>query len=270
VIEPKSRSFIPARIQDNAYLLDTGYVSQLQGLPEPLRSQMLFGDFTVGLVDDPWQVIPTDWVRKAQQRWRERVRPDTPLTAMGVDVARGGDDQTVISKRYDNWFAPLVKREGKDTPDGPAVKALVLRTLDGEALEAMINVDVIGVGASAYDSLAYHEMEGRRYLNVMGVNAAAATNARDRSGMLAMRNVRAEMYWGLRDALDPAKGDDLALPDDSELLADLVAPRWKLSASGVQIESKDEIKERIGRSPDCGDAVALAHYGAYGSWMTLL
>ena len=85
-----------------------------------------------------------------------------------------------------------------------------------------------------------------------------------------MRNVRAEAYWGLREALDPVKGDNLTLPDDPELLADLVAPHWKLSASGIQIESKDEIKARLGRSPDCGDAVVLAHYGSYGAWMTLL
>jgi hypothetical protein len=89
--------------------------------------------------------------------------------------------------------------------------------------------------------------------------------------MLAMRNVRAEAYWGFREALDPQKGDDLALPDDPELLADLVAAKWRLSASGIQIESKDEIKARLGRSPDCGDAVVLAHYGSYGgSLMTLL
>lgn len=140
----------------------------------------------------------------------------------------------------------------------------------GSDIQAMINVDVIGVGSSAYDSLAYHEMGPGKYLNVLGVNFAAGTTARDRSGMLAMRNIRAEAYWSLREALDPQKGDDLALPDDPELLADLCAPKWKLSVSGVQIESKDEIKARIGRSPDCGDAVTLAHYGSGygGSWIT--
>jgi hypothetical protein len=53
-------------------------------------------------------------------------------------------------------------------------------------------------------------------------------------------------------------------------MADLVAPQWKITASGIQIESKDDIKKRLARSPDCGDAVVLANYGTYGSWMTLL
>jgi hypothetical protein len=269
IVTPRSRTFIPARLADNPYLAETDYATVLNNLPEPLRTQLLFGDFTVGVDDDPWQVIPTAWVRAAQQRWKERAQPDTPLSAMGVDVARGGNDQSVTCKRYDNWFGPLHKKPGRETPDGESIKMMVLMDLGGE-LDAQINIDVIGVGSSGYDSLAYHEAGEGRYLNVVGVNFAAGTSARDRSGMLAMRNIRAEVYWGLREALDPEKGDDLALPDDPELLADLVAPRWKLSASGIQIESKDDIKARLGRSPDCGDAVTLAHYGSYGSWMTLL
>jgi len=270
IIVPRSRTFIPAQIHDNAYLLDTGYMSQLQALPEPLRSQMLFGDFTAGVTDDPWQVIPTDWVRAAQQRWKERPRPETPLSAMGVDVARGGNDQTVTCKRYDTWFDELRKVPGRETPNGDSVKVVVLMDLDGSA-DAVINVDVIGVGSSAYDSLASYRTPGGGYLNVLGVNFAEGTKARDRSGMMAMRNIRAEAYWAFREALDPVKGDDLALPDDPELLADLCAPKWSLSSSGVLIESKDDIKARLGRSPDCGDAVVLAHYGSYGgSLLTIL
>jgi hypothetical protein len=66
------------------------------------------------------------------------------------------------------------------------------------------------------------------------------------------------MWLQFREALDPANGDDLALPDDPEMLADLCAPKWSLSTSGILIESKDDIIERIGRSPDCGDAVVMA------------
>ena len=268
-ITPRSRTFIPAKLGDNPYLSETEYGTVLNNLPEPLRTQLLYGDFTIGVQDDPWQVIPTEWVRQAQRRGKQTEQPDTPLSAVGVDVARGGDDQTAIAKRYDTWFAPLIKVDGRQTPDGESVKMQVLVALGGE-WQAMINVDVIGVGSSAYDSLAYYESEDGEHLNVVGVNFAAATHTRDRSGMLSMRNVRAEAYWGLREALDPVKGDNLVLPDDPELLADLVAPHWKLSASGIQIESKDEIKARLGRSPDCGDAVVLAHYGSYGAWMTLL
>ena len=64
----------------------------------------------------------------------------------------------------------------------------------------------------------------------------------------------------MREALNPVDGEDLALPPDRELRADLCAPRWKVAARGVQIESKEDIHKRIGRSTDCGDAVVLARY----------
>jgi hypothetical protein len=268
-ITPRSRTFIPAKLGDNLYLAETNYGDVLNNLPEPLRTMLLYGDFSIAVDDDPWQVIPTDWVRQAQRRWKERERPDVPMDALGVDVARGGKDQTVLAPRYGTWFAPLLKKEGRQTPDGETVKVFVLQSLDDNS-QAMINIDIIGVGSSGYDSLAYHELEDGNFLNVVGVDFRHATNGRDRSGMLAMRNIRAEAYWAFREALDPKKGDDLALPDDPELLADLVAPRWHPSAQGVQIESKEEIVKRLGRSPDCADAVVLANYGTYGAWMTLL
>lgn len=248
-IRPRSRTFIPARLTDNPYLARTNYGSVLQGLPEPLRTQLLYGDFSIGVQDDPWQVIPTEWVRLAQARWTERLDPG-PQSALGVDVARGGDDKTVIVARYGTWFAPLQKYPGKTTPDGGSVAGLVMQSVqDGAA----INIDVIGWGASAYDTL---RDQGWR---VVGVNFSEKSNSTDKSGQLRFRNVRAEAYWLLREALDPVDGDDLALPPDNELLADLTAPRWKLTASGIQIESKEDLVKRLGRSPDCGDAVVLAH-----------
>ena len=68
------------------------------------------------------------------------------------------------------------------------------------------------------------------------------------------------MYWRLREALDPESGDDLMLPPDPELLADLTAARFEVRASGIVVEAKEKIKERLGRSPDCAAAVALALY----------
>ena len=256
VITPKSRSFVPAALADNPYLAETGYRRILQGLPEPLRSQLLYGDFTVGTDDDPYQIIPTEWVRLAQARWTDEPPEDedgepVPLTVLSCDVARGGADKTVIGKRYDNWVAPLKKYPGKSTPDGPAVAALVMKELPEPDRTTPIHVDVIGVGTSVYDTL-----RGNGY-RVVGVNFGAGSKARDRTRQLKMRNVRAEAWWKTREALDPDKGDDIALPPDSELLADLVAPRWEPTPSGIKVEDKEEVKKRIGRSPDCGDAVVM-------------
>jgi hypothetical protein len=260
-IYPRSRTFIPAKLSDNPHLLRTGYMSTLQAMPEPLRSQMLYGDFSVGLGDDPWQVIPTAWIRAAQQRWKDGAgQPLVPLDSIGVDVARGGADQTVLAKRYGVWFAPLEKYPGKDTPDGPVVAGLVSVAM-AQAGTGCANVDVIGVGSSVYDALV------QQGVAAVPVNFAAGTPQRDRSGVLGMANTRAWAYWSLREALDPQKGDGLCLPPDTQLLADLCAPRWQMRATGIQVEAKEDIVKRIGRSPDCGDAVALAHLSLPREWV---
>ena len=74
-----------------------------------------------------------------------------------------------------------------------------------------------------------------------------------------MRNKRAEYYWRMREALEPEHGDDVALPPGAEVVADLCAARYKLTTAGIQIEDKEAIKERIGRSPDVGEAILLAN-----------
>lgn len=246
-VEPRSRTFIPARLSDNPILEATGYRSVLQGLPEPLRSQVLYGDFSVGIQDNPWQIIPTEWVRAAQERWKQQEQPPT-LTALGVDVARGGKDKTVLAPRYGTYFAPLKKYAGKETPDGQSVAGLVFVALGNS--DAPVMFDVIGVGSSAYDL-------SKEAVNAHAVNFAGSSDATDKSGKLGMANLRAECYWKFREALDPVSGDGLALPPDPELLADLTTPRWMVRARGIQVESKEDIIERIGRSPDCGDAVTL-------------
>ncbi|MBM3460141.1 MAG: terminase, partial [Armatimonadetes bacterium] len=135
VIQPRSRTFIPARVSDNPFLMSTGYTATLQALPEPLRSQLLYGDFGAAAEDDPWQVIPTAWVLQAMERSGQGERPKGPLSCVGVDVARGGADQTVLARRYGAWFGPLEKHVGAATPDGPAVAALVQRALQQEPPE---------------------------------------------------------------------------------------------------------------------------------------
>src|SRR5262249_46062471 len=72
-----------------------------------------------------------------------------------------------------------------------------------------------------------------------------------------LTNTRAAMYWRLREALEPETGDNLCLPPDPELLADLTAPRFEGRSSGIVVGAKGKMSARVGRDPDAGDAVAL-------------
>ena len=94
-------------------------------------------------------------------------------------------------------------------------------------------------------------------------NGASASTAKSADGVFRFKNKRAEAHWRLREALDPSTYEDgncpLALPPDPLLEAELTATRWKLvGRNEVQIEEKDAIKLRIGRSPDRGDAVVMS------------
>jgi hypothetical protein len=249
-IRPKSRTFIPALVIDNPYLTATDYTSQLQSLPEPLRTQLLYGDFRVGRTDDAWQVIPTAWVKAAQKRWTE-TPPQEKCNALGVDVAAGGADQTVIIRRHGNWFSVPKKYQGPVTDDGVKAAHLVMKEWRDAA---PCYVDAIGYGQDCHTQLKYGEM-GRL---AVAVNVGEASEEFDRSGKFHFGNIRAAMWFRLREALDPEHGDDMMLPPDPELVADLTAPRYEPRASGLYVEEKVKIKERIGRSPDVGDAVCLA------------
>lgn len=248
ILTPKSRTFIPSRLTDNPYYMATGYMATLQALPEPLRSQMLYGDFQAGVEEDPWQVIPTAWVEAAQARWKPKDRVPR-MDSLGVDVARGGKDQTVIARRHDNWFDELLCYPGTETPDGPRVAALAAAARRNKA---PIHIDVIGVGSSPYDFL------NQMGLQVVGVNVAERAGGADKSGRLTFANKRSELWWRMREALDPANNVGLALPPDRELLADLCAPKWGLRGATVVVESREEIYARIKRSPDRASAVLLA------------
>jgi hypothetical protein len=253
VVKPQTRTFIQSLLRNNPYLANTGYRAQIQSLPEPLRSQLLHGDFVVGREDDEWQVIPTAWVRAAQDRWKPQPPEGAQMTAVGVDVAQGGADRTVLAPRFGPWYAQLVERPGILTPTGSQVAALVVEVRRNGAI---IVIDMGGgYGGGAKLRLGDNEIETRSY------NGANDSGERTKDKQLTFYNKRAEVIWRFREALDPDQdgGSPIALPPDPQVTADLTAYRWSLTPRGIKIEPKDELKkpERLGRSPDKGDAIVI-------------
>lgn len=252
-IIPRSRTFIPAKVTDNPVWMSdkSTYISRLQALDEPLRSQLLYGDFDAGMSEDEWQVIPEAWVRAAQRRWVPT--PPCEQTALGVDPARGGKDKFVIASRHGNWVAPLKKIPGAEVRDGKTGAMQVVKCHQGHS---PVNVDVIGIGASTYDFLREYNWFRSYPVN----NSAAAPGMTDKSHKYHFVNVRAASYWHMRELLDPKNDDPVSLPPDPELLVDLCAPRYKVEKSGYKVEKKEEIVKRIGRSPDVADAIVLSFW----------
>lgn len=248
----RSRTFIPGKLSDNPDLARTNYASVLAALPPELRAAYRDGNFSAGLKDVEFQVIPTAWVEAAQRRWTPDGRGDFAMTAMGFDPAGGGGDSAELSLRYGGWFAPLISAKGEDTADGAASAATIFRHRKDNCV---VVVDM-GGGYGGAVSLRLKD----NGIACSGFNGANASTAKTRDGSnLSFRNKRAEVWWRMREALDPEKegGEFVALPPDPELRADLCTPTWELSKGGILIESKEDIRKRLGRSTNKGDAAVM-------------
>lgn len=249
IIMPKSRTFIPSRVTDNYFYVRTGYIQTLQSMPEPLRSQMLEGDFNAGVEDDEWQVIPTAWIDAAMARWKPRDAKGE-MDTLGCDPAMGGKDKFVLAPRHGTWFDHLIRTPGREVPDGQTGAALVIKHRRDRAV---ICIDVVGWGSSTHNFLQENEVQCH------AVNGANGSLERAEGSGLKFFNYRAEIVWRMREALDPANPDPIALAPDPAVRADLAAYKWKMTKSGIQVRSKDEMKDELGRSPDDGDAVINAN-----------
>lgn len=227
-----------------------------EGENDPRWQSRVLGRFPEG---GDLAVIPLSWVEEAQERhklvektqWSERVR-------VGLDVARFGDDST--ERAF--FHVGQGVREVRPAPKLDTMQTTGLVLDDVRELETpdeatgkrytveSVRVDADGLGAGVFDR--GHEQRGDLFVEM-------------RSGMRAndperYANRRAEWWWQLREALDPNGDDPIVLPPDDELTRELVNVHWKIKSNGQKIvESKDDVRARIGRSTDKADAVVYAN-----------
>ena len=130
-IFPRSRTFFFRHTGDNPHYDET-YLAVLQSMPEPERSRLLYGNFAAEATADPWQVIPTAWVKLAQQRWLKE-KPDMPLSGVG-SIWCAGTAKTTWRRR--NVTAPG-SRKSKDARRQRRRRLwlgrLLAQSLEGEA-----------------------------------------------------------------------------------------------------------------------------------------
>lgn len=251
-VRAKSRTFIRARLSDNPDLASTDYDATLAGLPAELRAAYRDGNFMASIRDAEFQVIPTAWIIAAQARWTPRPPQGMAMTAQGLDPAGGGRDSAELAWRYGGWYDELISAQGEETADGSATAATVIK-------HRRDNCPVIVDVGGGYGGGVTLRLEDNG-INAVGFNGAKASTAKTKDGQLGFANKRAEAWWKFREELDPDQegGSVIALPPDPELRADLAAPTWKLTQRGILLESKEELRKRLGRSPGKGDAVVMA------------
>lgn len=191
------------------------------------------------------QFILPDVIEAAQER---DAGTPTGQRVIGVDVARFGDDRTVILERVGHKVTAIRKFSKLDTMQTAGRVADAISAFDPQATF----VDGVGVGGGVVDRLK------QLGFPVVEVNAGAAANDEDRYA-----NKRAEMWGRMRDWLRD-RGDIPA--DETELEFDLLGPSYSYDGKNrILLEKKEKMKERGLASPDIADALALTFAERVGS-----
>lgn len=237
-------------------------------------------------------LVPQEWIEVANKRWKEaqadaimdrsgnkgstaQVEMMTKPLRLGVDVAGMGRDASAFVYRHGRYVEKIEKFHGSGGANHMEITGnvvIILRnktnTFNGQYAQSFI--DTIGEGAGSYSRLLEinEEAPTKKELPIHAHSVKSSQAAEwegraltDATGQYKFLNMRAYLYWAVRDWLNPDNKTEAMLPEDPELEQELTETKWKFRSDGkIQIEGKDELKKRIKRSPDKADALANTFY----------
>ena len=232
--------YMPAYITDNPHI-PPKYLQSIENLPPADFQRFVKGDWDSA--DDPDQLIQFEWILEAMNR-----DPVRGKRALGVDVARFGNDDTVIAYREGHALIDMEYHSGLSIDRTADI--VQTRINEGSVDANEVRIDTVGLGAGVADNLK------RNGFDVSEI--VSGTRAIERpDSFYKFFNLRSQMWWEYREGL--RDGHYSIGFDDARLNEDLTAPRYSVSGDRVlRVESKEDIKRRIGRSTDAGDAAVYA------------
>lgn len=215
------------------------YYSEKYGKTHNLYRVNILGEFPTGNVDS---FISLSDVLSAAER---DVIPGDDIQ-IGVDVARFGDDLTVLYWRRGNHvYSPKILSKSSIDKVVDLVISTVIEIRGQVKYKGKIKVyvDSVGVGAGVCD---YLKKDRDHNLEIVECNGAG-------KGDELYHNEISKMWGNLRDRIN-----HISIPKDPNLIEELSARRWKFSGTNkIQIEPKKEFKKEFGSSPDRADALIL-------------
>jgi hypothetical protein len=242
-----------ATTYDNRKNLSPSFLAGLEIMRQ--EKPRLYNRFVLNSWDDDDTadaLIPAEWVEQAVRR---AYAPSGDVV-LGVDVARFGDDNTVIFPVKGRIALKPIVLRGNDTMQVVGKIGLVADEMKAKK----IMVDTIGIGSGVFDRLK--ELKYPAY----EVNVSQESTVIDsRTGKPKFKKLRSEIWWKARESINPnteIQPAPMILPNDDKFKEELTVPKYTINSSGqIEVESKDSMKERMGRSPDIADAYCLAVHG---------
>lgn len=212
------------------------YETQKQKLDPVVLAQEVDRSFTASVEN---AFIPGEVVSAAARRGPADIMAQGPVI-MGIDVARFGNDKTVITLRQGRVCMRQEVAGKLDVVDVAGRAKDAWRSMLGEIQQ--IAVDTIGIGAGVADIL-------RRDFGDMVVDV----NSSLRMGDGQHYNLRARMWRDMREWLKAGA----SIPNDGDLITDLTALQYGYKVGELLLESKDDARKRGIKSPDRADSLAL-------------
>lgn len=236
---PERRVFIPALATDNPHI-DQNYIDQLNKADEITRQRLLYGNFEYD--DTAGKLFRYDEILELFTSNIEQ--NDTSF--LSVDVARLGNDSTVIAVWKGLECVRIIKEHWKTT-DQTAERVKELER-EYKVMRQNIVVDTDGLGAGVADQL-------RGCYNFHNASSPIKTEQEEK-----FWNLKTQCYFKLREKTEKRairiNADGEIKENLSQELENIMLKNpendWK-----VLLESKEELKRRIGRSPDLADAIMM-------------
>lgn len=224
------------------------------------------------------QLIPLNWIHLANERWKEfHNGKGTNLLyssdlKLGVDVAGMGRDDSNFCLRFDNVVKEFIGFNSAGVADHMKVTGMIVNYLKNFP-KSVAFIDTIGEGAGVYSRLDELTFCGKVSIKEHGfIKAYSAKNSNsakddqgkdltDITGEYTFANMRAYLHWAVRDWLDPKNNSGACLPPDDDFAAEATEISWSFQSNGkIIIEPKEDIKERLGKSPDRWDSLTYTFW----------
>ena len=189
-----------------------------------------------------------------------------PNIILGVDIARFGNDETIIYRNAQGRLKIMAERKGQDLMATAGDVIRIYKKTINEFPEyrgkIYVNIDDTGLGGGVTDRLKEVKKEQQLYrLAVVPINAAEKIETDTKAGKEAAEyynNLTTHMWACLKELLEHK---EIELEDDADTVAQLSTRKYRIASNGkLEIEGKDEMKKRGLKSPDRGDAAALSVY----------
>jgi len=218
------------------------------GEDNPLYVAKVLGEFPS---DHPWSVVRLTDVyscRLEQVRSKEELVP----VELGIDVG-GGGDETIIRERR----GMKAGREWRETSDLPErISRMALHAINATGATS-VKVDSNGIGFGVVGELRNLKELGHHEARVYGVNVSEKARRPDQ-----YYNLRSQLWWDCGRLAAEQRAFDLSEIENADAtVAQLLEPRYEFDLKGrIKVEPKDDIRKRLGRSPDNADALLLAYF----------